>query len=104
MMPVLWMMVSLDIRCTVLQIFHRLTSGTAHSYPMKSEKQVGQAFEDHAYKVGTPVGITSDDAKLESHGRMKDILCLCSVDNSQSETHYQHQNQAKQKSKTQSRP
>ena len=60
--------------CTMMQIFHGLTSGTAHGHPMKSEKQVGQAFEDHICKVGAPIGLKSDDAKLELHGRTKDIL------------------------------
>ena len=31
---------------------------------MKSEKQVGLAFEDHIRKVGAPVGLKSDNAKL----------------------------------------
>ena len=62
--------------CTMLQIFYGLTSGTVHGYPMKSEKQVGLAFEDHIRKVGAPVGLKSDNAKSELHGRTKDILSL----------------------------
>ena len=63
--------------------------------PMKSEKQVGKAFKDHTCKVGTAIGLKSDNAKLELHGRTKDILHLYSVDNAQSEHHHWHQNQAK---------
>ena len=46
---------------------------------MKSEKQVGQAFEDHIHKIGAPVGLKSDNAKSELHGRTKDILRLYSI-------------------------
>ena len=51
--------------CTMLQIFCGLTSGTAHSYPMKLEKQIRQAFENYICKVGTPIGLKSDNAKSE---------------------------------------
>ena len=60
--------------CIMMQIFFGLTSGTVHGYPMRSKKQVGQAFKDHICKVGAPVGLKSDNAKLELHGRTKDIL------------------------------
>ena len=83
--------------CTMLQIFYGLTSGAVHGYPMKSEKQVGEVFEDYIRKVGAPVGLKSDNAKSELHGRTKDILRLYSIDDSQSEPFYQHQNQAEQK-------
>ena len=83
--------------CTMMQIFYRLTSGTTYGYPMKSEKQVGQAFKDHIRKVGVPIGLKSDNAKLESHRRTKDILRLYSVNDAQLEPHCQHQNQAKRK-------
>ena len=83
--------------CVMMQIFHGLMSGAVHGYPMKSEKQVGQAFEDHIRKVGTPIGLKSDNAKSELHRRTKDILRLCRINNAQSEPHYQHQNQAKYK-------
>ena len=83
--------------CTMMQIFYRLTSGTIHGCPMKTEKQVGQAFEDRICKVGTPVRLKSDNAKSELHGHTKDILCLYSIDDAQSEPHCQHQNQAERK-------
>ena len=81
--------------CTMMQIFYGLTSGTVHGYPIKLEKQVGQAFEDHICKVDVPIGLKSNNAKSELHGCTKDILRLCGIDNAQSELHYQHQNQAK---------
>ena len=83
--------------CAMMQIFYGLTSGTVHGYPMKTEKQVGQAFENHMRKVDVPVGLKSDNAKSEPHGRTKDILRLYSIDDAQSEPHYQHQNQAERK-------
>ena len=64
---------------------------------MHSEKQVGQAFQDHIRKVGAPIGLKSDNAKSKLHGHMKDILQLCGIDDAQSEPHYQHQNQAERK-------
>ena len=83
--------------CTMMQIFYGLTSGTVHRYPMKSEKQVGLAFEDHMRKIGAPAGLKSNNAKSELHGHTKDILRLYSIDDAQLEPHYQHQNQAEQK-------
>ena len=58
---------------------------------------MGLAFEDHICKVGMPIGLKSDNAKSELHGRTKDILRLHSIDDTQSEPHCQHQNQAKHK-------
>ena len=55
--------------CAMMQILYGLMSGTVHGCPMKSEKQVGQAFEDHVCKVGTPIGLKSDNAMSELHGR-----------------------------------
>ena len=83
--------------CTMMQIFHILMIGTVHSYPMKTEKKVRQAFEDHICKVGMPVGLKSDNAKLELHGHTKDIWRLHSVGDTQLEPHCQHQNQAERK-------
>ena len=60
--------------CMMMQIFCGLTNGTIHGYLMKSEKQVGQAFKDHICKVGAPVSLKSNNAKLDLHGRTKDIL------------------------------
>ena len=61
---------------------------------MRSEKQVGQAFEDHICKVGAPIGLKSDNAKSELHSCTKDIPQLYGIDDAESEPHYQHQNQA----------
>ena len=60
--------------CMMMQIFCQLTSSTIHGCPMKSEKKVGQAFEDHICKVGAPVELKSDNVKSELHGRAKNIL------------------------------
>jgi hypothetical protein len=84
-------------RCTMMQILYGLISGTVHGYPMKLEKQVAEAFEDHICKVGAPIGLKSDNVKSELHGKVKDILRLYNIDNAQSEPHYQHQNQAESK-------
>ena len=62
--------------CTATQFFCRLTGGTAHGYPVKTEKQVGQAFEDHICEVGMSVGLKSDNAKLESCGCLSLIVSI----------------------------
>ena len=54
--------------CTMLQFFHGLKSKYVAGYPMRSEKQVPEAYEDHIRKVGAPIGIFSDNAKSELHG------------------------------------
>ena len=53
---------------TMLQVFYGLTSGCVHGYPMKTEKQVGEVFEDYIRKVGAPIGLKSDNTKSELHG------------------------------------
>ena len=55
------------------------------------------SIQDHMCKVGALIGLKSDNAKLELHRHTKDILCLHSIDDAQSEPHCQHQNQAKHK-------
>ena len=75
--------------CTMLQLFLGLKSGYTGGYPMKSEREVPDTFEDHIRKVGAPIGLMSDNAKSEMHGRTKDILRLYEIDDRQSEPHYQ---------------
>ena len=70
---------------------------TVLCYLMKLEKQVRETFEEYICKVGEPIGLKCDNAKLELHGCTKDILCLCSIDVAQSDQHCQHQNQAERK-------
>eukprot|EP00977_Amphora_coffeiformis_P014845 scaffold4236_cov101-Amphora_coffeaeformis.AAC.1 len=48
--------------CTMMQLFYGMSSGHTSGYPMQSEKQVGEVYEDHIRKVGAPVGILSDRA------------------------------------------
>ena len=61
--------------CTMMQIFYGLTSGTVHGYPMKSEKQVGLAFEDHIRKVGALKVIT----RSRSYTDVRRIFCVHTV-------------------------
>ncbi len=79
---------------TMLQVFVGLDSAHTAGYPMKSEKQVPEAIEEQIRKVGTPIGLMSDNAKSEMHGRAKDLLRMYEIDDRQSEPEYQHQNPA----------
>eukprot|EP00977_Amphora_coffeiformis_P010451 scaffold2440_cov143-Amphora_coffeaeformis.AAC.2 len=80
--------------CTMMQLFYGMSSGHTSGYPMRSEKQVGEVYEDHIRKVGAPVGILSDRARSEVHGKAKDIMRMYEIDDGQSEPGYQHQNPA----------
>ena len=64
---------------------------------MTTEKQVPQALEDHFCKVGAPIGLLSNNAKSELHGRSKDLLRMYEITDGQSEPEYQHQNPAERK-------
>ena len=64
---------------------------------MRSEKQVPETLEDRIRKIGAPVGWMSDNAKAEMHGRTKELLCMCEIDDRQSEPHCQHQNPVERK-------
>jgi len=51
-------------------------------------------MEEQFRKVGAPLGIMSDNAKAELHGKAKELLNMYNVDDRQSEPYYQHQNPA----------
>ena len=78
--------------CTMMQLFVGLKSKHLAGYPMKSEKQVAEAMEDHIRKVGAPIGIKSDMAKSEMHGRAKDIMRMYEIDDCHSEPYNEWQN------------
>eukprot|EP00977_Amphora_coffeiformis_P016109 scaffold4889_cov136-Amphora_coffeaeformis.AAC.2 len=78
----------------MMQLFYGMSSGHMSGYPIPSEKQVGEVYEDHIGKVGAPVGILSDRARSEVHGKAKDIMHMYKIDDGQSEPGYQHQNPA----------
>ena len=78
----------------MMQLCLGLTSGAACGYPMRSEKQVPETLEDQIHKVCAPIGLMSDNAKSELHGRTKDLPRMHKIDDRQSEPHCQHQNLA----------
>ncbi len=82
---------------TMLQFFLGLDSGYCQGFPMRSETQVPDTFEESIRKKGAPIGLMSDNAKSEMHGRTKDILRMYEIDDRQSEPGYQHQNPAERK-------
>ena len=82
---------------TMMQIFLGLSTGAVYGYPMKSESQYPYTLEDHIRKVGAPLGVLSDNAKAEIHGKAKDLQRMYCIDDGQSEPEYQHQNPAERK-------
>ena len=82
---------------TMMQTYLGLKSGYVQLFPMKSEKQIPETFEDAIRKRGAPIGMMSDNAKAELYGRMQDLMRLYEIDDRQSEPHYQHQNPAERK-------
>jgi hypothetical protein len=82
---------------TMMQLYLGLQSGHVCGYPMTSEKQIPETLEETIRKVGAPVGLMSDQAKAELHGRSKDLLRMYEIDDRQSEAEYQHQNPAERK-------
>ena len=64
---------------------------------MRSEKQVPKTLKGCICKAGAPIGLTSDNAKSELRGKMKDLLHMCKIDDRQSEPHCQHQNPVERK-------
>ena len=73
---------------TMLQLYVRLESQYVSGYPMTSEKQIPETLEDAIRKTGAPIGLMSDNAKAELHGRTKDLLRMYEIDDRQSEAHY----------------
>ena len=82
---------------TMLQFFVGINSGYVSGYPMTSEKQIPDTIEETIRKIGAPLGLMSDQAKAELHGRTKQLLKLYEINDRQSEAEYQHQNPAERK-------
>jgi hypothetical protein len=67
---------------------------------MKLETQVPDAFEDVIQRTGAPLGLMSNQAKSEMHGRTKDLLHMYEIADAQSKADYQNQNPTEQKIQT----
>ena len=85
------------LQILIWQLYVGLTSSHVAGYPTRSEKDIPETLEDTIRKVGAPVGLMSDQAKAEMHGRTKDLLRMYEIDDRQSEAEYQHQNPAERK-------
>ena len=70
--------------CTIMQLFLGLDSGYYAGYPMRSKLQVTEAYKDHVHKIGAPIGIMSNNAKAQLHGRTKDLMYLYKIKDGQS--------------------
>jgi hypothetical protein len=81
----------------MLQLFAGMTSSYLFGVPMRSEKDVSSSLEDLIRKVGTPIGLFSDNAKSELSRAVKDILRMYCIKDAQSEPGYQNQNYAERR-------
>ena len=78
--------------CTMIQMFGGLDSELLHGVPMQNESEVPDSILDFIRHYGAMEGIMSDNAKSETSFAIRDILCLYTIKDHQSEPYYQHQN------------
>ena len=79
-------------RCRLVQVYGGLDSELLASYPMSSETELPTTLKDFIRDYGTMEGLKSDNAKLETSFKMKDLFHMYLIKDKQSEPHYQHQN------------
>ena len=78
--------------CKMLQLFAGLDSYLLAGYPMSSESQIADTFEEFIRDHGAPLGLKSDNARSETGSRMHDLFRMYAIRDKQSEPHYEHQN------------
>ena len=76
------------------QVFEGRDSLVADVYPMKSEKQFVNTFEDNIRRWGAMDKLLSDSAKTEISNEVMDILRAYHISNWHSEPYCQNQNPA----------
>ena len=81
-----------DGGCHVIQVYGGLDSELLAGYPMSSETDLPTTLKDFIRDYGAMEGLKSDNAKLETYFKMKDLFCMYLIKDKQSELHYQHQN------------
>ena len=77
---------------TMLQLYAGITSHYLAGFPMSSESDMPETFEDFIRQTGAPLGLMSDNAKSETGTKVQSLLRLYCIKDRQSEPHYQHQN------------
>ena len=88
---------AIDNGSKTAQLFVGRQSLVADAYPMKTEKQFVNTFEDNIWKQGAMDKLISDHAQVEISNRVHDILRANCIDDWQSEPHHQHQNHAERR-------
>ena len=78
--------------CTMVQINGGVDSKLLSGHPMSSESSLPDMLCDFIREYGAMEGLKSDNAKSGTSFAMKDIFCMYTIKDQQSEPHYQHQN------------
>ena len=78
----------------MLQVYIGRDLQYTQGYPMVEEWQMLATFEDFIHDVGAPYLFFTDNANAETSNRVKEILCIYTIKDHQSEPHNQHQNYA----------
>ena len=71
--------------CTMVQIYGGLDSELLSGHPMSSESSLPDMLRDFIHEYGTMEGLKSDNAKSETSFAMKDIFCMYTIKDQQSE-------------------
>ena len=72
----------------MVQIYGGLDSELLSGHPMSSESSLPDMLRDFIHEYGAMEGLNSDNAKSETSFAMKDIFCIYTIKDQQSEPHY----------------
>lgn len=86
--------------CRIAQVFVGCKTFVTDVYPMKLEAQFVDTLQDNIRQRGAMDKLVSDRAQVEISNRVKDILRLYVIDDSQSEPYHEHQNPAERRYQT----
>ena len=78
--------------CRLVQVYGGLNSELLAGYPMSSESELSTTLKDFIRDYGAMEGLKSDNAKLETSFKTKDLFRMYIIKDKQSKPHYQHQN------------
>ena len=91
---------AIDHGATCAQVFVGTDSLVTDLYPLKSERQFVNAFEDNIRERGAPDKLIRDSAKVEDSDRVRDLLRTLFISDWKSEPYQQHQNFAERRIQT----
>jgi hypothetical protein len=79
---------------TMLQLFCGCTTHLTAVFPMKTDHEMSNTFEDFIRTYGAPNALFSDNAKSQIGKAVQEILRMYAIKDFQCEPHHQHQNPA----------